>query len=191
MEIKKLLDVIQVQRHDFLNHLQVISGLSQLNKLDRIREYVVQVSLEITRMSLTTRVRVPEVTAALLTGFYDAAQYQIQFDLTVDSGLEHLAVPGPVAGDALESIFHCVTQALAGPEIPARRLGVAFSENGRYYSCQFELPEVPPAGKPLLEQGPLAAGRLLSPHGGQVNLAEKEKGVQINLMLPRKEVKTG
>ena len=78
MRLEKLLDVIQVQRHDFLNHMQVISGLLQLNKLDRLRDYLGQVSMELARFSKTTRVKIPEVTACLLTAYNDAAMIQVE-----------------------------------------------------------------------------------------------------------------
>jgi hypothetical protein len=35
-----IMKVIQMQRHDFLNHLQVVSGLTQLRKTDRVVEYI-------------------------------------------------------------------------------------------------------------------------------------------------------
>ena len=63
-EIQKLLDVIQGQRYDFLNHLQVISGLLQLNKEERLQDYLAQISLELARFSKTARIKIPDVTAA-------------------------------------------------------------------------------------------------------------------------------
>ena len=37
--LKKLLEVLRIQRHDFMNHLQVIYGYIQLGNLDRAKEY--------------------------------------------------------------------------------------------------------------------------------------------------------
>ena len=85
MNLEKLLKIIQAQRHDFLNHLQVVSGLLQLKKYEQVREYIARVSTEMAQLSKTARVSVPEISAALLTGFYDAAMFQIDMKLAVNT----------------------------------------------------------------------------------------------------------
>jgi len=107
MDSEKLLEVIQVQRHDFLNHLQVISGFLQLNKPERIREYIELIILEMRAMSQTARFKIPEITAALLVGFNEASKYQAKMELMVNSNLDHCMVAGPVVGEALESVLNC------------------------------------------------------------------------------------
>lgn len=47
--MEDLLEALRVQRHDFLNHLQVISGLLQLKKYDRAQEYIKQVAEQLGR----------------------------------------------------------------------------------------------------------------------------------------------
>lgn len=191
MNLEKLLDFIQAQRHDFLNHLQVISGLLQLNKADQVREYIGRVSMEMAQYSKTARVNVPEVTAALLTGFNDASVSQVELELTVDSNLAGCAVPGPVLGDALERSLGCVLSAMAISETEGRHLEVIFSENGKNHVCRLLFPEPQPAGVEHFETELAAVGDLLEPYGGRVNLAMANSSIEIFLTFPRKETQIG
>lgn len=75
-----LLEVIRVQRHDFMNHLQVISGLLQLEHYDRAREYIKQAAEELQQKSVFPRLGSPEVTAAILRAEIAAAKNNIQIN---------------------------------------------------------------------------------------------------------------
>lgn len=186
MNLETLLEVIQVQRHDFLNHLQVISGLLQLKKVDRVREYIGQISMEMAQLSQTTRMKLPEVTAALLAGFNEASKSQIDLELTVNSNLADCAVPGPVVGHALERSLNCAFATMASPEVRERRLAVIFEESEKEFTCRLHFPEFQLAAPALLEQGLAPVAELLDPYGGRVNLAMANSGIEIFLTFPRK-----
>lgn len=191
LNLEDLLEVIQSQRHDFLNHLQVISGLLQLNKVDRAREYIDQVSLEAAQYSKTTQVSIPEVTAALLVGFNNAFMSQIVMELTVNSNLSNCAVPGPVVGQALELSLNCAISAMALPEAIDRRLEVIFAENKRNYICRLNIPKMPMICADFFEHGLNSVADLLTLHGGRVNLAVTGGGIEIFLAFPRKDSQIG
>lgn len=186
MNLETLLEVIQVQRHDFLNHLQVISGLLQLKKVDRVREYIGQISMEMAQLSQTTRMKLPEVTAALLAGFNEASKSQIDLALTVNSNLADCAVPGPVVGHALERSLNCAFATMASPEVRERRLEVIFEESEKEFTCRLHFPEFQLAAPALLEQGLAPVAELLDPYGGRINLAMANSGIEIFLTFPRK-----
>ena len=59
MEPDKIIRIISNQRHDFLNHLSVISGLVQLNKVDLVPKYIVKVSDEIKAMRQVMYLKYP------------------------------------------------------------------------------------------------------------------------------------
>jgi hypothetical protein len=44
-----MLKVVSAYRHEFLNHLQVVSGMAQLNKTDRLLHYVRKAGEEVNR----------------------------------------------------------------------------------------------------------------------------------------------
>ncbi|HOV78850.1 MAG TPA: Spo0B domain-containing protein [Bacillota bacterium] len=191
MYLEKLLKIIQAQRHDFLNHFQVISGLLQLNKIDRVREYINQVSMEMAQLGKTARLNVPEITAVLLNGFYDASMSQIEIELTVDSTFDNCTVPGPVMGDALEYSLGIVISAMSSHEVEDKHLEVIISESEKNCICRLLFPELLTGDPEVLEKGLTAVSELLNPYGGRVNLAMADNGVEIFLNFPRKKLQSG
>lgn len=73
-----LLDLIRFQRHDFLNHLQVISGFLQLGKVDRAADYINQLSAEIQETGKLMRLGRPELVAAIMSLAREAERAQIR-----------------------------------------------------------------------------------------------------------------
>lgn len=130
MQIENLLEVIQVQRHDFLNHLQVISGLLQLNKGDRVLAYINQVSVEIGRFSPISRLTVPEVKAVLLTEINEAAKHQIRLEVDIQTDLAGLNIPGPLVGAALQECITAVLKFLEPPAVKDRGLDLQMTDGG-------------------------------------------------------------
>ncbi|HBC91427.1 MAG TPA: histidine kinase [Pelotomaculum sp.] len=185
MNLEKLLDAIQVQRHDFLNHLQVISGLLQMNKVDRVMDYLNQVCVEIAQYSKTARVAIPELTAALIIAINDAAMYQIELVLNITSDLSESAVPGPVVGEVLELCLSSAFETMSAPEIVDRRIEVVLGESERKYTCRLLFPEPLLADLSRFETALIPAGELLSPYGGRLNLAVANNGIEIFFTLPR------
>ncbi|MDD4238090.1 MAG: Spo0B domain-containing protein [Desulfotomaculaceae bacterium] len=187
MNLEKLLDAIQVQRHDFLNHLQVISGLLQMNKVDRVMDYLNQVCMEMVQYSKTARVAIPELSAALIIAINDAAMYQIELVLNITSDLSESAVPGPVVGEVMEICINSAFETMSAPEFEDRRIEVAFGESERKYTCRLLFPEPLLADLSHFENRLIPAGGLLSPYGGHLNLAVANNGIEIFFTLPRQE----
>ena len=187
MYFTRLLEIIQLQRHDFLNHLQVISGFQQLNKPDRIQDYVKQVTVEIAEMSKTTRFKMPEVTAAVLAGFYEAAKYGYKIELTVNSTLGDCEVPGPAAGSALESVFNCILANMSSPATGERCLKIKFAENDHEYSISFKSHDARINDQETFRKSFEPANDLLNEYGGQLNIIFSRDIPEIILGLPRKK----
>jgi hypothetical protein len=185
LNLEKLLDAIQVQRHDFLNHLQVISGLLQMNKVERVRDYLNQVCMEMVKYSKTARVAMPELTAALIIAINDAAMYQIELELSVTSDLSECTVPGSVVGEVLGLCLDSAFEIMSAPEIENRRIEVVLSENDRKYICRLLFPEPMLSDLSRFESALVPVADLLSPYGGRLNLAVANNGIEIFFTLPR------
>ncbi len=53
--LSQCMGIIRDQKHDFLNHLQVISGLLQLGRPEEASQYMKKITLEINRTGLVTK----------------------------------------------------------------------------------------------------------------------------------------
>lgn len=191
MDQEKLLEVIQVQRHDFLNHLQVISGFLQLNKPDRIREYIELVTIEMRVMSQTARLKIPAVTAALLVGFNEAAKHQAEMELTVNSNLDQCTVPGPVVGEALENVLHCYFKNLSSPETGERNFAVMIDESREEYTICLCSPAYCIDDPLLFKKDLEPVKELFDKHDGLLNIALSSEIVNIFLNFPGKREGNG
>lgn len=105
-----MVHLLQWQRHDFLNHLQVVSALAQLNKPERILEYIASASQDLNRERALTGLLPAEAGLVLLDWCHrlQEAGVAVQVDLKTD--LSRLANGGRLAALLLEIL----TALLAG-----------------------------------------------------------------------------
>lgn len=86
--MKELLEVLRVQRHNFLNHLQVISGLVQLKKYNRVSEYIMNIGDEYNQASQVGRIEAPEIVTAILIEELAAGKQGIFIDKQINTCMD-------------------------------------------------------------------------------------------------------
>ena len=86
--LEDLVDVLRVQRHDFLNHLQVISGFIQLKKYDRAGDYIKQVADELSRVGAIARLGCRSLAIEIFLAQLAASKRGIDLKCAVFSGVE-------------------------------------------------------------------------------------------------------
>jgi hypothetical protein len=64
-----LLEMLSIYRHEFLNYLQVIGGLVQLNKTDRLLDYIRKASEEVQQLARLTTCGDPRVALLIFNYF--------------------------------------------------------------------------------------------------------------------------
>lgn len=187
MSVEKLLRVIQDQRHCYLNHLQVLSGFLQLDKIEKAREYINRVSAELALLAGAARIKLPEVSAALIIAVNEAGGYQVDTELSVETELDRCAVPGKEAGWALERCLNCALSTLKRAQTPSKRLKITAVEGRSSYCFRIHFLEESPTDLAHMEKELAAAADALAPYGGRVNLATANGGVEIFITLPKKD----
>lgn len=83
-----LLEVLRVQRHDFLNHLQVILGYLQLKKFDRAQDYLKEVAEELVRAGVIARLDCSEVVKEILAAQLAADKRGVVLNNRITTGLD-------------------------------------------------------------------------------------------------------
>lgn len=135
LDTAKMLQLISEQRHDFLNHLQVISGLLQLNRGEQAKDYIRGVGKEIKRLSKVGHLKVPDAAAAFLTGHYLAASHEITVDYDIQADLGGCAVPGDKLGAVLEQLLGFAVDCLAPPDTTGRNIFIKIGAVDGGYVC--------------------------------------------------------
>lgn len=185
MEMAALLGVIRAQRHDFLNHLQVISGFIQLNKYERAREYIREVARELERQGRIIHLQMPEATFALLVALKEAALAQVKVQWDIQCQLVSCAVPGTRVGRALEAVLLRAVEVLSSPEVTRRFLAISLKEQENCYVFRLLMPH---AGQEAMEEAVAVAREELADYGGEAELTvqsfEEEPLAEVTLSLP-------
>lgn len=86
-----VIDIMQMQRHDFLNHLQVLGGLAQLKKTDRVMEYIATAVQELNCERSITKLLPAETGLVLLSWVQRLRSLGIRYniDLCTDMSQAH------------------------------------------------------------------------------------------------------
>jgi len=127
LDAAKMLELLSVQRHDFLNHLQIISGLLQLKKETEAREYIRSAASAISRLSKVVHLEVPEVAAVLLIAHNRAANFQIKIEFDVQANLSGCVVPGDRIAALLDEILNNIINNLASTEVADREILISIT----------------------------------------------------------------
>lgn len=83
---------LRAQRHDYLNHVQVLHGLLEMNEYAAAKEYIEPLFKDILKMSHALKTAIPAVNALLQAKMETAAGRDIDMYITVTSELKGLAI---------------------------------------------------------------------------------------------------
>ncbi|BCZ46180.1 sensor histidine kinase [Clostridium gelidum] len=81
---------LRTQRHDYLNHIQVIYSLMELEEFLEARNYIEPVYKDIVRISKALKTSKPAVNALLQAKLQMAEKNEIDMELEIKSDLKHL-----------------------------------------------------------------------------------------------------
>jgi len=115
--VKRYVDALRAKTHEFMNKLQAISGLLELEEYQEAREFILQTTKNQQDLLqfLTKRVKDPATVGLLLGKSRQADEMAINFELNRESSLKGLPKHFPsdamvlVLGNFLENAFESVT----------------------------------------------------------------------------------
>lgn len=197
-QMEKLNLTLRAQRHDFLNHLQVLHGLMEMEEYAAADEYIGDIYSDIKRVSRMMRTAQPAVNALLQAKAGDCEQKGLQFELQVGTRLEHLAIEPWALCRVLGNLIDNAAEAV----MLAQRKGtilVELSEDLKSYriSVHNNGPEIPAS---LREQifkpgfstkgdergmGLAIVSHILEENGGSIALQSDGNGTTFSLRLPK------
>ncbi|MDS1030262.1 Spo0B domain-containing protein [Bacillota bacterium LX-D] len=98
-EAEKLINSFRAKHHDFVNHLQVIMGLTQMKRNTEVINYVKELSKDLIQIEKLVNLKRPEIAVLISTKI--ASLSYLQADIDVTTSLENLQI----APDKLVGIF--------------------------------------------------------------------------------------
>ncbi|WP_243832476.1 sensor histidine kinase [Orenia marismortui] len=93
-ENKKLIDSLRSQKHDFLNHLQTIYGMIQLDKKNQAKDYIKSLNKDLSRINFKEDILSDSILdSILISKKLEASKVGIKFDCRVEVGVEDVNFP--------------------------------------------------------------------------------------------------
>ena len=119
--IMELLKTLKAQQHDFLNHLQVISGLCQMKNLDDLQEYLNGLIKETRTMDKTLGIGNPILAALINAKIAQAEARGIMLNLDIESdflGINYAAADlSRILGNLINNAMDAIEDRESGKEI--------------------------------------------------------------------------
>lgn len=124
--------VLRAQRHDFLNHLQVVYSLIEMGEYEEANRYISQVYGDIQSLSKAMKTSCAPVNALLRVKVAEAEQRGIQVDLSVHAAWDSLPLPGWEMCRVLSNLIDNAMDALR--DWPEPRLSIILTEDVKSFS---------------------------------------------------------
>lgn len=129
----EVVTLLRAHKHDFFNHLQVISGLAQLNKSERIVEYIQTISQSVNQSYEMADIHIPEIAIVLMQKLGEASNKGIQVETKIESNLEGLKGSGVDYAQILFNLLDNAIYELDQLENVEKRLRIELTEEKACY----------------------------------------------------------
>ena len=128
-------NTLRAQRHDFLNHLQVVYSLIEMEEYEEANEYIEQVYGRITALSRVMKTAIPAVNALLQVKAAACEQEKVRLTLDITSKWENLenAMPAWEMCKVLSNLIDNAIDAMETLPAAERSLTIRLTENLRQY----------------------------------------------------------
>ena len=147
-QLEGLNGTLRKQRHDFMNHLQVVFSLRELNEPAEAMKYVENVYGDIKKTGSVLKTAIPAVNALIAAKRQDCEERGIALDIRIDAGWRDMPVPGWEMCRVLGNLMDNARDALMEDADNAdRRIALTIDETAGAYCFRVENngPAIPPA----------------------------------------------
>ena len=150
----ELNNTLRAQRHDFLNHLQVVGSLIELREYEEAERYLEKIYGRVSAAGIAMKTANPAVNALLQVKLTACERAGIPVQLVIRSRWEGLAPEGWAMCKVLSNLIDNAIDAIreGGEEALVHGLRIALTEDGK--TCRFEIanggPAIPEALLPRL-----------------------------------------
>lgn len=170
-DMEQLNNTLRAQRHDFLNHLQVVYSLMEMGETEEANAYIEKVYGAITAVSRVMKTANPAINALLQVKLAACEKERIQVEMNIQSAWKNLSVPGWEMCKVLSNLIDNAIDALR--EVDDRKLSLTLTED--LHAFRFEVSN----NGPMI---PLASQQKIS----QAGITTKSEGHGMGLFIVRK-----
>ena len=143
--LSKLNDKLRMDRHDYLNQLQVVYGLMELEEYDEMNSYLRKVYKELLKTGKAVKTSKPAINALLAAKSAEAEAGGIEFLIEVKSDLKELHIEDWELCKVLSNLIDNAYKALEDSDVQEKKLRVNITETSESYifSVENNGPKIP------------------------------------------------
>lgn len=157
VNVKEVMEILRLQKHDFLNYMQIINGYLQLGNTEKALSYVKKAAREIEESGAIMTIAHPGLGINLLLWVHNAYKSGVEVKLSTCTDLEKLE-PDTDILDLFRSVFMVIEEFHMENRI-GKQVQMQFSEdNDNYYFTIIFVPCSQDACSGLKEQVELISG---------------------------------
>lgn len=130
--LEKLNNTLRSQRHDYLNHLQVVYGLMQLEEYEELEKYLEPVYKDMQKTGKALKTSKPAINALLKAKMDEASSKEIDFYVEVKSDLKSLKIEDWELCKVISNIVDNAITAL-GEKTEQRKIMLDITEDKESY----------------------------------------------------------
>ena len=131
--MESLNNTLRAQRHDFLNHLQVVYSLMEMEEYGEAKAYIEKVYGAITAVSRVMKTANPAINALLQVKLSACDKAGVQAEVNIQSAWKDLPVPGWEMCKVRSNLIDNALDALEEVEPAGRKLRITLTEDLRSY----------------------------------------------------------
>lgn len=154
-QLEDLNATLRCQRHDFMNHLQVVFSLTEMQEYDEAMQYIERIYGDIQRISSVLRTSIPAVNALIAAKNADCEEHGIRFEAEISSAWKELPVSGwemcRILGNLIDNAIDAIEES---DSTAARNIKVFLGEtpNAFTFRVSNDGPPIPERHIPALFQ---------------------------------------
>ena len=200
-QLEDLNGTLRKQRHDFMNHLQVVFSLLELKESDEAMQYVESVYGDIKRTGSVLKTAIPAVNALIAAKRQDCEAQGIALALHIGAPWQGLPVPGWEMCRVLGNLIDNAREALLADEATTdRRIDLTIDETPGAYT--FRVANNGPAIPPQLHRSIFQLGfttkseghgsglsivdEIVKDHGGQIRVESDDNVTEFIGTIPKR-----
>ena len=196
-QLETLNGTLRAQRHDFMNHLQVVYSLMELEEYGEAGDYIERVYGDIRRVSRTLKTAHPAINALLAAKVSDCEGKGVKVTLQIESAWSDLPIESWAMCRVLGNLIDNALDALRA--VPEGELTIRLSESlhGYDFSVTNNGPMIPPnVAEKIFQRGFSTKGEgrgmglsivreIIDGAGGRLSVSSDERETTFSGTLPR------
>ena len=199
-QLEDLNATLRCQRHDFMNHLQVVFSLTEMQEYGEAMQYIERIYGDILRVSSVLKTSIPAVNALLAAKHADCEEHGIAFETDISSPWNDSPMPGWELCRVLSNLIDNARDAILETGSPSEHsIRVALGETpGAFTFCvSNDGPPIPPKHLGSIFQmsfttkadghgsGLSIVSELMREFGGHIDVQSDEKQTRFTGTLPK------